>query len=147
MFHVQLHPVNSGCLSLYRTSSLVALALPLHSGIQLLHIQTAPHPLKGQVIKVTFVYQLTTTGLGPVTVGRSFSWLSTTTSSLSTCMETGDGLESLLLLLLLLLLLTTDEAGEGGRHWEQFSSLTGVPARRLKSDSTAADVLLSRTLS
>ena len=43
-----------------------------------------------------------------------------------------------------LLLLTTEEAGEGGRHCEQFSSMTGVPALKLNRDSTAADVLLSR---
>ncbi len=50
------------------------------------------------------------------------------------------------LLLLSLLLLITELAGEGGRHCVQLlvvSSLTGVPARRLKRDSTAADVRLS----
>lgn len=58
-----------------------------------------------------------------------------TISSLTTCMGEWPALS----------LLLTDEAGEGGRHCEQLSSRTGVPARKLSSDSTAADVRLSRS--
>ena len=103
---------------------------------------------KGQVpTKVTFEVSLTiATGSAEISfVGEEEeTTISSTISSPSTCM--GPGEDPTLPDLLLLLLLTTEEAGEGGRHWEQVSSPTGVPALKLSRDSTAAEVLVSRTL-
>ena len=59
-----------------------------------------------------------------------------TVSSLATVRGPGEWALSLLVL-------TIEAAGEGGSQCKQLSSHTGVPARRLSRDSTAADVRLS----